>query len=208
MTGGSFLDTELSEKTSIFGLKLWVVIGIGVGAFIVLILLFLSLWLSSRSKSRKLSEKTPSIMIPMVSKEINVDHIRNPSPPQSGHGHTLEGGQLHAVSADTSDLEKEQVQFRHTDKHSPNFDVDLEKGEKCRQTLWKMVGEEGKSDASSKATVDKAMVEGERRGLLGEKGSSVSGDSHSREFYASAFSNSTPNMAQSSTVPEVSHLGW
>lgn len=193
MSGGGFLDAQLSERTSIFGLKLWVVIGIGVGAFIVLILFFLCLWLNSRSKSRKISEKTPSIMIPTVSKEINVDHIRNPSPPQSG----LDG---HADN--NSDIEKESMDTKH--KRSPNFNVDLEKGEKCRQTLWKMVGEEGNSDASSKATVDKAMVmEGERRGLLGEKGSSVSGDSHSREFYASTFSN-----GNTSTVPEVSHLGW
>ncbi|KAI5059873.1 hypothetical protein GOP47_0024293 [Adiantum capillus-veneris] len=70
-----------------------------------------------------------------------------------------------------------------------------------------MVGEEGKLDASSKVTIDKAMVENEKRGLLIEKGtSSVSGDSHSREFYTLAFPSSTPQ--QGSAVPEVSHLGW
>lgn len=196
MSGGGFLDAQLSERTSIFGLKLWVVIGIGVGVFIVLILFFLCLWLSSRSKSRKVSERTPSITIPIVSKEINVDHVRNPSPPLSG---------LAGHADNSSDMEKDLAGTKH--KGSPNFDVDLEKGEKCRQTLWKMVGEEGHSDASSKATVDKAIVlEGERKGLLtGEKGSSVSGDSHSREFYASAFSNVSTSSA---TVPEVSHLGW
>ncbi|MCO5553182.1 hypothetical protein L7F22_006703 [Adiantum nelumboides] len=200
--GGGFLDSQLSEKTSIFGLKLWVVIGIGVGAFIVLILFFLSIWLSSRSKSRKL-EKTPSIMIPMVSKEINVDHVRNPSPPQSGFHHSLNGVPLHAHSSDT---EKAEVHFSRGDgRHGPDCDVDLEKGDK--QILWKMVGEEGKLDASSKVTVDKAMVEGEKRGLLIEKGTlSASGDSHSREFYTLAFPNSTPQHG--SSVPEVSHLGW
>ncbi|KAK1295915.1 putative serine/threonine-protein kinase [Acorus calamus] len=48
----AFLNSELSKPTSIFGLKLWVVIGICVGAFIVLILFLLSLCLTSRIRRR------------------------------------------------------------------------------------------------------------------------------------------------------------
>lgn len=66
-----FLNNELSKKTSILGLKLWVVIGICVGAFIVLILLCLSVWLTSKRKSKRIPEKYASkAMIPVVSKEI------------------------------------------------------------------------------------------------------------------------------------------
>ncbi|KAJ6328073.1 hypothetical protein OIU77_009875 [Salix suchowensis] len=43
-----FLNDELSKKTSIFGLRLWVVLGICVGAAIVLLLFLISLWFTSR----------------------------------------------------------------------------------------------------------------------------------------------------------------
>ncbi|KAL6982072.1 non-specific serine,threonine protein kinase [Sarracenia purpurea var. burkii] len=44
----AFVNSELSKTTSIFGLRLWIVIGIFVGAFIVLILFILSLCFTSR----------------------------------------------------------------------------------------------------------------------------------------------------------------
>uniref|UniRef100_A0A1D1ZAM1 non-specific serine/threonine protein kinase n=1 Tax=Anthurium amnicola TaxID=1678845 RepID=A0A1D1ZAM1_9ARAE len=50
--GGAFLNSELSKPTSIFGLRLWVVIGVCVGAFIVLFLFLLSLCLTSRRGRR------------------------------------------------------------------------------------------------------------------------------------------------------------
>ncbi|KAL6498800.1 hypothetical protein OROGR_028347 [Orobanche gracilis] len=74
----AFVDTELSKKTSIFGLHLWIVIGIFVGAVIVLILFLLSLCITaSRRRSgrkgkvhraAKISGRTDST--PIVSKEI------------------------------------------------------------------------------------------------------------------------------------------
>ncbi|KAK1320468.1 putative serine/threonine-protein kinase [Acorus calamus] len=75
----AFLNSELSKPTSIFGLKLWVVIGICVGAFIVLILFLLSLCLTSRIRRRhhrRLRHKPYSSYAPagdatpVVSKEI------------------------------------------------------------------------------------------------------------------------------------------
>ncbi|CAI9115802.1 OLC1v1016798C2 [Oldenlandia corymbosa var. corymbosa] len=65
------LNDELSKRTSIFGLRLWVVVGICVGAAIVLFLFIISLWFTSRrhsKKSRLASQKNPTI--PNVSKEI------------------------------------------------------------------------------------------------------------------------------------------
>ncbi|XP_059639812.1 probable receptor-like protein kinase At5g18500 [Cornus florida] len=66
----SDLKTELSQRTEIFNLKVWVVIGIFVGVFIVIILLVLSFCLTSRKKSRRTNEKLPISQIPTVSKEI------------------------------------------------------------------------------------------------------------------------------------------
>lgn len=72
MAEGS-LNSELSKK--VFGLKLWVLIGITVGAFIVLILCILSIWVTFRRKSRQSVDKFSVSKIPNVSKDIKVDRI-------------------------------------------------------------------------------------------------------------------------------------
>lgn len=63
------LNAELSQKTAIFGLKVWEVIGIVVALFIIVILSLLSFCLTSRKKSRA-RNKIPLTQIPSVSKEI------------------------------------------------------------------------------------------------------------------------------------------
>lgn len=78
MSTGS-LNAELSEKTSLFGMKLWVVIGICFGVFLVGILCLLSVWVTFRRKSRKTAEKNSPCEIPNVSKEIKVDRVCAPS---------------------------------------------------------------------------------------------------------------------------------
>ena len=93
MTDYTFLNEQLSKRTSIFGLRLWVVLGICVGAGIVLVLFLISLWFTSRrnssssssSSSSKLNNKSSqNPTIPNVSKEIQeirIDHSRNPTHP-------------------------------------------------------------------------------------------------------------------------------
>ncbi|TYK17617.1 putative serine/threonine-protein kinase [Cucumis melo var. makuwa] len=71
----AFVNTELSKPTSIFGLRLWVVIGIFVGALIVLALFLLSLCLTSRKRNRHKNQigfpkSTTHHSPPAVSKEI------------------------------------------------------------------------------------------------------------------------------------------
>ena len=66
----SNLNTELSKKTAIFGLKVWEVIGIAVALFIVIILSVLSLCLTYRKKSQRARDRIPVSQIPTVSKEI------------------------------------------------------------------------------------------------------------------------------------------
>ncbi|CAL1394293.1 unnamed protein product [Linum trigynum] len=66
------LNTELTKKTSILGLKLYVLIGISVGAFIVLILCVLSVWAFRRRSRRSMN---PLSQIPNVSKDIRVDRV-------------------------------------------------------------------------------------------------------------------------------------
>ncbi|KAJ4953707.1 hypothetical protein NE237_030539 [Protea cynaroides] len=79
----AFLNSELSKRTSIFGLRLWVVIGICVGAFIVLILFLLSLCITSRRRrspsSRRGKKLRVSELTPVVSKEIQeIVHVAAP----------------------------------------------------------------------------------------------------------------------------------
>ncbi|URD79737.1 serine threonine-protein kinase [Musa troglodytarum] len=80
---GGFLNNELSKKTSIFGLRLWVVIGICVGAAIVLVLFLISLCLTSRRRSpssspRKKPQKSLKLHLqdstPSVSTDIPEIH--------------------------------------------------------------------------------------------------------------------------------------
>ncbi|XP_021898461.1 probable receptor-like protein kinase At2g42960 [Carica papaya] len=75
MSSEGSLNAELSKKTSILGLKLWVLIGVSVGAFIVLILCILSVWVTFRRKSRRLTDKFTLSQIPNVSKDIRVDRV-------------------------------------------------------------------------------------------------------------------------------------
>lgn len=83
MSSGS-LNTQLSKKTSIVGLKLWVVICLCVGVFIVMFLFFLSMWVTCQRKSRRRSDNYPLSQIPNVPKDIRVDrvggsHFHNPN---------------------------------------------------------------------------------------------------------------------------------
>ncbi|KAG6523087.1 probable receptor-like protein kinase At2g42960 [Zingiber officinale] len=75
MASGDSLNAELSEKTPVLGLRLWVVIGISVGVLIVFILSILSLWVTSQRKTRRSFDKIVVSQIPNVSKEITVDRI-------------------------------------------------------------------------------------------------------------------------------------
>ncbi|XP_070056299.1 probable serine/threonine-protein kinase At1g01540 [Nicotiana tomentosiformis] len=72
-----FLSDELSKRTSIFGLRLWVVLGICVGAAIVLVLFLISLWFTTKRNNKKTTlsvsakkNKNNNPNIPKVSKEI------------------------------------------------------------------------------------------------------------------------------------------
>ncbi|CAN1229182.1 Probable receptor-like protein kinase At2g42960 [Linum perenne] len=66
------LNAELTKKTSLLGLKLYVLIGISVAAFIVLILCILSVW-SFRRRSRRSMDSLSQI--PNISKDIRVDRV-------------------------------------------------------------------------------------------------------------------------------------
>ncbi|ESQ37730.1 hypothetical protein EUTSA_v10028635mg [Eutrema salsugineum] len=80
------INSELSKPTSIFGLKLWVVIGILLGSLIVIALFFLSLCLTSRRRNRRPRHAdfaSAAVATPPISKEIQ-EIVR---PPAADHYH-------------------------------------------------------------------------------------------------------------------------
>ncbi|EOA20477.1 hypothetical protein CARUB_v10000789mg [Capsella rubella] len=89
MADSHSLNNQLSRHTSIFGLRLWVVLGVCVGAAIVLLLVLISLWFIYRrsNKDKSLdssSSKSNHTIVPVVSKEIQeirVDPSRPPTHP-------------------------------------------------------------------------------------------------------------------------------
>ncbi|CAN4115114.1 unnamed protein product [Withania somnifera] len=72
----TFLNDELSKKTSIFGLHLWVVVGIFVGAAFVLVLFLISIWYTSKRNSNNPQTRNISAEI----KEIRIDPVPLPDP--------------------------------------------------------------------------------------------------------------------------------
>lgn len=83
---GGFVDTELSKKTSIFGLRLWVLLGVCVGAAIVLVLFVFSLCLSSRRRSSPALPSSASAPAAAAAARIKKPlrlHLRDPTPPVS-----------------------------------------------------------------------------------------------------------------------------
>lgn len=78
----SDLNSGLSKKTFVFGLKVWVLMGIMVGLFIIIILIVLSICLTLRKKSRKSSGMFPLSHILSISqeiKEISIDQASSNS---------------------------------------------------------------------------------------------------------------------------------
>ncbi|XP_057974237.1 probable serine/threonine-protein kinase At1g01540 [Malania oleifera] len=76
---GAFLNDELSKHTSIFGLRLWVILGISVGAAIVLVLFLISLWFTSRRNKSLIKSAIPNVSKEI--QEIRIDHSRDQAHP-------------------------------------------------------------------------------------------------------------------------------
>lgn len=113
------LNTGLSKKTFVFGLKAWVLMGIIVGLFIVIILVVLSFYLTSRKKSRRSNEMLPISQIPTVSeeiKDIKVDQV-------SANNYVSRDGAFLTITDKSTDKELEKVLI-----HSKNGDIGSQSG--------------------------------------------------------------------------------
>ncbi|TYI83280.1 hypothetical protein E1A91_D05G282200v1 [Gossypium mustelinum] len=89
MSGYSFLNDQLSKRTSIFSLQLWVVLGLCVGAAIVIVLFLISLWITCKRQNKATCSSNNVVKpilnssIPIASKEfqeirVEPSHHSNP----------------------------------------------------------------------------------------------------------------------------------
>ncbi|KAF8392679.1 hypothetical protein HHK36_023028 [Tetracentron sinense] len=106
------LYTELSKKTVIFGLKVWVLIGIIVGVFIIIILSVLSLRLTSWKKSRRAADRLPISQIPTISKEIKEVRVEKVSTNEVVHC----DGNLLTIPDKSGDKESDKVLIHYVEK--------------------------------------------------------------------------------------------
>ncbi|GLJ14142.1 hypothetical protein SUGI_0226980 [Cryptomeria japonica] len=157
MATEGFLNAELSKKTFILGLKLWVLIGIAVGAFIVLILFMLSIWLTSRRKSRRMLEKIPVTQIPSVSKEIKEVKVDR----KWVNNFPIADGLLLTIQGKSRDRDSDRALMRNTEKISPGGCMGEQKGRNPQS------GDEGSSgthsiyrDSSSYAMSTSSLMSG------------------------------------------------
>ncbi|KAJ0976471.1 hypothetical protein J5N97_018436 [Dioscorea zingiberensis] len=117
------LNEHLSGKTSIFGLKVWVVIGISVGVSMLCILFMLIIYLNIRNqkKLRSSSSKLPLFQIPTISREIKEVKAEQFSP----NDFAAHEGILLAAQEKYSekDLDKLNVHGAMVESHSGSFRI-------------------------------------------------------------------------------------
>ncbi|XP_073019769.1 probable serine/threonine-protein kinase At1g01540 isoform X2 [Primulina eburnea] len=84
------MSIELSARTSIFGLRLWAVLGICVGAAVVIFLFLISLWFTfRRNKKTSLLSTQKNSFIPSVSREIQEIRVDQTRKPETDHKQLL-----------------------------------------------------------------------------------------------------------------------
>ncbi|KAM7275150.1 hypothetical protein ACFE04_017016 [Oxalis oulophora] len=99
----AFINAELSKPTSIFGLRLWVVIGFLLGSVIVIALFLLSLCITSSSRRNKLNLKHHQTLTPPISKEIQIIHHNhnNATAPAPSDHRIVFSDKQHSVSGES-----------------------------------------------------------------------------------------------------------
>lgn len=209
-SSSGFLTDQLSKKTSILGLRLWVLIGIGVGVFIVLILFCLSIWLTSRKKSKRLPEKLPSALIPMISKEIQEVRID----PLGGHNNNspMGGAQFARDDSSDRDLEKSVLQIGYGHLSKPSSDTERASSEVDSGINVKPIERQSLLRPHSQKPQKKVEEGRHEIGVVVERERINAGDRHGfvSSDKGSIASGETPRSTESpsTSVPEVSHLGW
>ncbi|XP_028786968.1 probable receptor-like protein kinase At5g18500 [Neltuma alba] len=132
----SGLNSGLSKKTFVFGLKLWVLMGITVGLFIVIILVVL-VCLTSRKRSKSVNGKIPFSHMLSISeeiKEIRVDQVSANNHMQSGAFMSLNDkfsdrdSEKVLIQTKNGDTSSQSGSFNHMDKDAAGSQSGEESG--------------------------------------------------------------------------------
>ncbi|CAN6464457.1 unnamed protein product [Victoria cruziana] len=187
---GSAINDQLSRRTSIFGLRLWVVLGISVGSAIVLLLFLFSLWFTSRRSSSDEEDHRSS----SKHKAISVSHHR--SRDSSGrHSSPRSKPVIPNVCKEIQEIRIEDTQ-KPVSENRPLLQVlALSTPDSGPQ---QMSGEADDHGARNGIHVD---IGKEHRITFPERPTTTSS-------HASGESRSTADPAPVPATPEVSHLGW
>ncbi|CAN1274235.1 Probable serine/threonine-protein kinase At1g01540 [Linum perenne] len=116
MSSTSFLNNELSKKTSVFGLRLWVLVGFCVGAAIVIFLFLISLWLTSKRYQRKISE----ILVDPTPPDFKLLNP-NPDPKTDTVPHQDEHLHHHQQQVPVSSASRNRIQFEIGKDHRISY---------------------------------------------------------------------------------------
>lgn len=190
------MTSELSRKTSIFGLKLWAVIGVCVALAIVATLFMLWLWLLSRRRPKQ--DKLPLHQVSYSSKEIKemkIDRVGNtylppPDPvlltisENSGERDSIEKGVVHVVDSKISSSKNSIL--GKADKQTKTGNI---------EEPFIVLRQDNTTDRPEKTSALKFDANNCERGGSFLSLSGGSGSNRSLDSPVSA-------------APEVSHLGW
>ncbi|CAN0900935.1 Probable serine/threonine-protein kinase At1g01540 [Linum grandiflorum] len=181
------MTDQLSNPTSIFGLRLWVIVGVGAGASFVILLFLITLWLASkRSTSNRSASDLNRHPIPTVSKEIQeirIDPVKINS----------------SASADPAAIANERQSLLLPSNPPTVDDAIHHNGYYQHQGIQVDVGR-GHNKISYPGG---SSGEG---GLLRGGGGSGTGSSGSNNNNSHGQGTATGTTAM--VVPDVSHLGW
>ncbi|KAM3312339.1 hypothetical protein ACQJBY_032345 [Aegilops geniculata] len=125
MSSNSTLTESLHEKTIVFGLKLWVVIGIAVGASLLGILLILVICLTIQTwirRSRRAFKELPMTQIPSAFKDITEVRVADQFSPNDYVVHdglllAIENGPVESTDKDAVQLAQED-NSRHREENN------------------------------------------------------------------------------------------
>ncbi|CAA7404473.1 unnamed protein product [Spirodela intermedia] len=176
-----FLNDQLSKRTFIFGLRLWVIVGVCVGAGFVLLLFLISLWIVSR-RNRSLSHHYPHQHLPKASPKTTII--------------PLVTKEIQEIRVDPSDAKSAPQIFQ-----TPTPFSEPEQRPQSAERQGFLPSPQEQSPAGRRMIhID---IGKDHRITFPERGSGGGGgaSSHASGEYRSA---EQPSIA----VPEVSHLGW
>ncbi|KAM3261871.1 hypothetical protein ACQJBY_052522 [Aegilops geniculata] len=178
-----YLNTWLSQRTPVFGLRLWVLMGIAVGAAIVLVLLLLFLCLSRRRRGRRAANLYHPADAKPLKQQQHLQHHHAPTPTPAKDIQEIVRRQQQQQPAPTPLPQPAAAQMAKAEPRPPPAPAQTQTLQQQRAQL-------------------PAMPAGSKRSTAASGLSATTSGGSERDL-------ATPRSAGSGAAgPEVSHLGW